>query len=220
MGTTMTNQSHATTFAGIVSLAAAASAPRKLDRSGPDATSDTSLVARVAQGDRQALHVLFARHQNAVFRFVLRLTGNHAAAEDIVSEVFIDLWRQASAFEGRARLSTWLFAVARNKACSAMRRRTDEPLEDGVAESIPDDAATPEEALGASTRGAALRDCLERLSPLHREIIDLVYYHEKSVEECSAIVGAPVATVKTRVFYARRQLADLLRAAGIATAQA
>jgi RNA polymerase sigma-70 factor (ECF subfamily) len=184
-----------------------------------DNVSDESLVARVAEGDRRAIQLLFTRHQQKVYRFVLRLVANSATAEDIVSDVFIDLWRHAARFERRAQLSTWLLAIARNKALSAMRRRVDQPLEDGMAETIPDPAITPEETWDANKRAAVLRKCLERLSPAHREIIDLVYYHEKSVEEVSTIIGAPVATVKTRMFYARKRLADLLKAAGIETVQ-
>jgi RNA polymerase sigma-70 factor (ECF subfamily) len=183
-----------------------------------DIASDEALVARVADSDQCAIALLLARHQQTVFRFVLRLVADRATAEDIVSEVFIELWRQASRFEGRARLSTWLLAIARNKALSVMRQRVDQPLEDRVAEAIPDDAATAEEKLDAAKRGAILRDCLARLSPAHREIIDLVYYHEKSVEEAATIVGVPAATVKTRMFYARRRLAELVKAAGIETA--
>jgi RNA polymerase sigma-70 factor, ECF subfamily len=182
------------------------------------AASDEALLARVAEGDRRAIGLLVARHQRAVYAFALRMIGNAATAEDIVSEVFIELWRQAWRFEGRARLSTWLIAIARNKALSAMRHRVDQPLEDSAAETIPDDAVTVEESLDAAKRSAILRNCLERLSPAHREIIDLVYYHEKSVEEAAAIVGAPAATVKTRMFYARRRLAELVKAAGIDTA--
>jgi RNA polymerase sigma-70 factor (ECF subfamily) len=100
-----------------------------------------------------------------------------------------------------------------------MRRRADRPLDDGIAATIPDDAPTPEETLDVEKRGALLRTCLKRLSPAHREIIDLVYFHEKSVEDVSAIVGAPAATVKTRMFHARKQLAALLRAAGVDGAQ-
>jgi RNA polymerase sigma-70 factor (ECF subfamily) len=180
-----------------------------------DAASDETLVARVAEGDHRAIGLLLARHQQTVYRFVLRLIADRTTAEDIVSEVFIELWRQASRFEGRARLSTWLLAIARNKALSVMRHRVDQQLEDGVAEAIPDDAATAEDTFDAATRGAILRDCLKRLSSAHREIIDLVYYHEKSVEEVATIVGAPEATVKTRMFYARRHLAGLVKAAGI-----
>jgi RNA polymerase sigma-70 factor (ECF subfamily) len=193
------------------SCASPAASPRDVT----DTASDEALVARVADGDRRAIRLLLARHQQTVFRFVLRFVADRATAEDIVSEVFIELWRQAARFEGRARLSTWLLAIARNKALSVMRQHVDQPLEDSVAEAIPDDAATAEENLDAAKRGAILRDCLTRLSPAHREIIDLVYYHEKSVEEAATIVGAPAATVKTRMFYARRRLAELVKAAGI-----
>jgi RNA polymerase sigma-70 factor (ECF subfamily) len=182
-----------------------------------DKISDVALVARVADGDRQALRLLFVRHQPKVYRFVLRLVANDATAEDVVNEVFFDLWRQAASFEGRAQLSTWLLAIARNKALTAMRGRLHGPLDDAAAEAIPDPAGTAEEALDASQRGALLRQCLTKLSSAHREIIDLVYYHEKSVDEVAGIIGVPAATVKTRMFYARKRLGELLRAAGIET---
>jgi RNA polymerase sigma-70 factor, ECF subfamily len=184
-----------------------------------DSVSDYSLMARVAQGDRRAIRLLFDRYQLIVYRFVLRQVANSATAEDIVSDVFLDLWRHAASFEGRARLSTWILAIARNKAASAMRHRIDQPLDDAVAAAIPDRAITADEALDAAKRSAILRHCLEQLSPAHREIIDLVYYHEKSVEEVATIVGVPAATVKTRMFYARKRLAEHLRAAGIETVQ-
>jgi RNA polymerase sigma-70 factor (ECF subfamily) len=179
--------------------------------------ADETLMERVAQGDRQALRLLFGRHQLKVYRFALRLVDNAATAEDIVSEVFLELWRHAASFEGRARLSTWLLAIARNKAVSVMRGRVDAPLDDTMAQAIPDGAGTAEESLDASQRSAVMRRCVAQLSPAHREIIDLVYYHEKSVEEVATIVGVPAATVKTRMFYARRRLAEHLRAAGVET---
>jgi RNA polymerase sigma-70 factor, ECF subfamily len=145
--------------------------------------------------------------------------GNSAAAEDIVSEVFLELWRRAASFERRAQLSTWLLAITRNKALSTLRARVDQPLDDAMAEAMPDPAITAEESLQASERNALVRRCLERLSPAHREIIDLVYYHEKSVDEVAAIVGVPAATVKTRMFYARKRLAELVKDAGITTPQ-
>jgi RNA polymerase sigma-70 factor, ECF subfamily len=184
-----------------------------------DDGSDECLVARVAQNDRRALQLLFGRHRQMVYRFALRLVGNSATAEDIVSEVFLELWRRAASFERRAQLSTWLLAITRNKALSALRARVDQPLDGAMADAIPDPAITAEESLQASERSAVLRQCLERLSPAHREIIDLVYYHEKSVDEVAAIVGVPAATVKTRMFYARKRLAELAKDAGITTPQ-
>jgi RNA polymerase sigma-70 factor (ECF subfamily) len=149
-----------------------------------------------------------------VYRFALRLVGNAATAEDIVSEVFLELWRRAASFERRAQLSTWLLAITRNKALSTLRVRVDQPLDDAVAEAMPDPAISAEDSVEASERSAVVRRCLERLTPAHREIIDLVYYHEKSVDEVAAIVGVPAATVKTRMFYARKRLAQLVKDAG------
>jgi RNA polymerase sigma-70 factor (ECF subfamily) len=80
---------------------------------------------------------------------------------------------------------------------------------------IADDAETPEACLDRSTTNAILRACVAKLSPAHREIINLVYYHEKSVEEAGLIIGIPQSTVKTRMFYARKQLTDLLKVAGV-----
>ncbi len=181
-------------------------------RAGGD---DRALMARVATGDRQAIRILFERYQLKVYRFVLRLVANNATAEDVVSEVFLELWRHAAEFEGRAQLSTWILAIARNKAMSALRSRIDQPLDDAAAEAIPDLSATADILLDESRRSAALRYCLQQLPAAQREIIDLVYYHGKSVEEVAAIVGIPAATVKTRMFYARKRLSEYLRDVGI-----
>jgi RNA polymerase sigma-70 factor, ECF subfamily len=178
-------------------------------------TSDEVLIGRIANGDRLAMQVLFARHHVRVYRFVLRRTRNEATAEDVISDVFLDVWRQAGKFEGRSAVSTWLLSIARFKALSALRRRGDAELDDESAEAIEDQADDPEVALAKKDKGAALQQCLANLSAEHREIVDLVYYHEKSVEEVAGIVGIPEATVKTRMFYARKKLSELLKERGI-----
>ena len=178
-------------------------------------TSDEVLIARIAGGDRLAMQALFARHHVRVYRFVLRLVRNEATAEDMISEVFLDVWRQAGKFEGRSAVSTWMLSIARFKALSALRRKPEQELDDETAERIEDQADDPETALAKKDKGAVLRQCLTALSNEHREIIDLVYYHEKSVEEVAGIVGIPEATVKTRMFYARKKLSELLKEQGI-----
>ncbi len=178
-------------------------------------TSDEALIRAVASGDRDAMRVLFGRHHVRVYRFVHRLTGNAALADDTVSEVFIDVWRQAGRFEGRSSVSTWILAMARFKALSAMRRQKEDQLDEAAAEAVPDVADTPETIAAKGSKSAVLRRCLTQLSAEHREVIDLVYYHEKSVEEVAAILTIPENTVKTRMFYARRRLSELLKDAGI-----
>jgi RNA polymerase sigma-70 factor (ECF subfamily) len=175
--------------------------------------SDEILIGRIAGGDRLAMQALYARHHVKVFRFVLRLVRNEASAQDLISEVFLDVWRQAARFEGRSAVSTWILAIARFKALSSVRRRKEAQLDEEEAERIEDEADTPEVALQKKDTGEVLRQCLAKLSPDHREIIDLVYYHEKSVEEVAEIVDIPENTVKTRMFYARKKLAELLKQA-------
>jgi RNA polymerase sigma-70 factor, ECF subfamily len=179
------------------------------------APADEALIGRIARGDRLAMQVLFARHHVRVYRFVLRLLRDEMAAEDIISDVFLDVWRQADRFEGRSAVSTWLIAIARFKALSQLRKRREDGLDEETAESIEEPSDDPELAVEKQDKGAKLRKCLAGLSAEHREIIDLIYYHEKSVEEVARIVGIPENTVKTRMFYARKKLGELCRTAGI-----
>jgi RNA polymerase sigma-70 factor, ECF subfamily len=178
-------------------------------------TSDEVLIGRIENGDRLAMQVLYARYHVRVFRFVVRLVRDEATAEDLISEVFLDVWRQAGRFEGRSTVSTWMLAIARFKAISALRRRSDEELDEDAAGAIEDPSDDPATALEKKDKSVVIRKCLMGLSAEHREIVDLVYYHEKSVEEVADIVGIPVNTVKTRMFYARKRLAELLKAGGI-----
>src|SRR6184192_3210468 len=178
-------------------------------------TSDEMLIGRIANGDRLAMQVLYARYHVRVFRFVVRLVRDEATAEDVISEVFLDVWRQAGRFEGRSAVSTWMLAIARFKALSALRRRPDQELDDRTIGASEDPSDDPAAALEKKDKSAMIRKCLTGLSAEHREIVDLVYYHEKSVEEVAEIVGIPENTVKTRLFYARKKLAELLKAAGI-----
>jgi RNA polymerase sigma-70 factor (ECF subfamily) len=177
--------------------------------------SDDKLLARIRAGDNLALQALYGRHHVKVFRFALRLLRNEQNAEDVVSEVFIDVWRNPAGFEGRSEATTWLLAIARNKAYSLLRKKKEDQIDEDSAAEIEDAADNPEVVMQKKTKGDLLRACLSHLSVEHREVIDLVYYHDKSVEEVALIVGAPEGTVKTRMFHARKKLSELVQAAGI-----
>ena len=176
--------------------------------------SDRELVERVARGDRAAVRLLFMRHHARVYRFAARQTGSDMMADDIANEVFLELWRQAPAFEGRSEVSTWLLGIARFKALSALRKKKEEWIGDDDAAAIPDTADTPEVAVMKDDKATALRGMVNALPEEHRTVIDLAYYHAKSVAEIAGILSIPVATVKTRMFYARKKLGEALKAAG------
>ena len=196
----------------IRSGSAAAAVPANAATTGAY-SSDEMLVTRIAAGDKLAMQALFARHRASVYRWLLRFVGNETVAEDLLSDVFFDVWQQAGRFEGRAAVTTWLLSIARFKALSARRRRTHAELDETIEATVADSADDPEIALQKKSRSELVRTALMKLSPDHREIIDLVYYHEKSVEDCALILGIPAATVKTRMFYARKKLAEQVQEA-------
>ena len=179
----------------------------------PETSSDEMLIRRIAQRDQLAMRALFGRHRVPLYRWLLRLVGDEALAEDLLSDVFLDVWRQAATFEARSSVSTWLMAIARYKALSARRRRPDVELDEKIASRVADPADDPEVVLQKKTRAELLRHSLARLSPEHGEVVDLVYFHGKSVKEVAEIVGIAAATVKTRMFYARKKLAEFVATA-------
>ena len=182
---------------------------------GNDDASDEGLIRRIASGDRRAMQVLYTRHSTRVFRFLQRLVHNETKAEDLMSDVFFDVWQQAGRFEGRSSVSTWLLSIARFKALSSFRQRQHEALEPETEDALEDEADNPEVVLQKVSKADALKQCIGALTVAHREVIDLVYYHERSVEEVSVILGIPENTVKTRMFHARKRLSELLKQAGI-----
>jgi RNA polymerase sigma-70 factor, ECF subfamily len=174
-----------------------------------DRRTDETLIRAIATGSQAAMGTLYGRHSIRVYRFLVRLLSDAGSAEDIVSEVFLGVWRQAGTFEGRSQVSTWILSIARFKALTALGRRRDgQP--DEATEMVADTADTPEQAVLRTDRNAQLRGCITQMSREHREVINLVYYHDKSVEEVAEIIHLPKNTVKTRMFYARKRLACLL----------
>ncbi|BCM16658.1 sigma-70 family RNA polymerase sigma factor [Mesorhizobium sp. J8] len=176
--------------------------------------TDRALVDRVAKGDRAAVRLLFMRHHARIYRFVARQTGSEMMADDIANEVFLELWKQAPSFEGRSEVSTWLLGIARFKALSLLRKKKEDWIDDDDAAQVPDGADTPEIVTMKEDKAAALRRFVDALAEEHRTVIDLAYYHGQSVTEIGEVLGIPVATVKTRMFYARKKLGEALKAAG------
>jgi RNA polymerase sigma-70 factor, ECF subfamily len=160
---------------------------------------------RVAAADKNALHILFSRYHLAVYRFVLQRLQDKALAEDVTAAVFLEVWRHASRFEGRTTVLTWILSIARDKTFAARPNSL-----------VRSDATDgPDAPLPVRDRNAVLRKCLTRLPVEHREVIDLVYYQEQSMASVATILGIPPDDAKTRVFDARKRLADELRKSGI-----
>jgi RNA polymerase sigma-70 factor, ECF subfamily len=177
--------------------------------------ADTALVQAIASGDKTAVKLLYLRHRERIYRFVLRLTGSEATADEIVNEVFLEVWRHAGRFNGKSQVATWLLAIARFKAISQSRRRSEAPLDDGALASIEDPADGPVACVEKRQRSDILQTCMAKLTPIQREAINLIYYQGKKIEDVAQCTGTPVSTIKTRLHYARNRMAELLAAAGV-----
>src|SRR6202020_719308 len=130
----------------------------------------------------------FARHNVRVFRFLLRIVGNEAMAEDLLNEVFVEVWRGANRFEARSQVSTWILGIARFKGRAALRRRSYVELDDEAAESIEDQADNPETLAQKSDRSAILQACLKQLSSAHRQGVVFAFFHHQTLEEVRPIM--------------------------------
>ncbi len=177
--------------------------------------ADDELIARVAGNDSVALEALYTRHEPRIFRFIQRIVRNEAVAEELTNEVFVDVWRHARSYERRSLATTWLLSIAHNRAISSLRKRREEAWDEDEAAELHDEADPSDVVMQKAEKGRMLRKCVDALPADHREILDLIYYHELSVSEASAVLNVPEGTVKTRLFTARQRLSELLKKAGV-----
>ena len=175
---------------------------------------DDELIRRVVARDRRAFEELYMRHAGRLHRYLFRLIGNPEVTEEVLDDVMVVVWQNASRFNHTSRVSTWIFGIAHHKALKARARlsgrRSETPLSD---DEMTDDGG-PEAATAQSEVSRLVARGLETLPPEQRAVVELTLYGERSYQEIAEITRAPVNTVKTRMFHARRRLAPLLAALG------
>ena len=174
-------------------------------REQPDARSDLRLIALIGERDGEAFQELYRKYQSRLARFLSNLVRHPHLVEEVLDDTMMVVWERGGSFKGESKLSTWIFAIAYRKAMRALLRY-DEPVEDTGAENRESGQAGPEDECGSSKLHGLLRQAMEELSPDHRAVVDLTYFHELGYREIAEILGCPVDTVKTRMFYARRHL--------------
>ncbi|QQZ28892.1 sigma-70 family RNA polymerase sigma factor [Thiothrix subterranea] len=179
--------------------------------------SDEALMERISQGDQQAFSQLYLRYQPKLVKYCSRvLRDDMAQAADLVDEAMFDVWRSAENFAGRSKVSTWIYSITRNKMVSWLRKTSEMTLEDeSILDAMIDPAASPHEELALDDMKQQLLRLMDQLTEEHREVIRLTYFEDKSVKEVAIVLDISENTVKTRMFYARKRLAQLLEKAGI-----
>ncbi len=173
---------------------------------------DEALLARIAQGDQQAMQSLYERYRLRLWRYLWSLLGGEAEwTEEVLQDTFLAVWRSAERYRGEARVATWLYHTARHLAGNARRdrrRRGGDAVACLDGEAMGDvHQPSHEEAV---VNRLALSDALQQIAPKHREVIELVFYHGFQLHEIAEILEVPVGTVKSRLSYARRALQDKL----------
>jgi RNA polymerase sigma-70 factor (ECF subfamily) len=173
---------------------------------GPE-VADAALVRRVAAGDDAALAALYDRYASVMLAIAVRILGDRREAEDLLHDVFLEVWKQAHTFdENRGSARGWLFlrmrsrALDRRKSAAFSRRSDSAPQQRADAADAPDVAADRE----------AMRRALAQLPDAHRQALELGYYEGLSSSEIAERLGVPIGTVKSRVARALACLRELL----------
>ena len=179
--------------------------PAQGDKAQSERDADLRLIALVGRGDADAFNALYRKYQTRLTRFLANLVRQPQIIEEVLDDTLMVVWERANDFKGESKLSTWIFAIAYRKAMKAVRRY-DAPIEDHDAENRASHEAGPEDAFGQTRLHRLLRGAMAGLSPDHRGVVELTYFQDLSYREIAEIMNCPVDTVKTRMFYARRQL--------------
>src|SRR4029453_9355781 len=171
----------------------------------PSGPNEGELIGRVAAGNLDAFEQLYRLYRPRLARFLIALVQRPQLVEEVLNDTMMVVWQTAHKFRGASKPSTWIFAIAYRKAVKA-KVRWPEPVEDEIQDTRVSPDPGPDQQLHHRRLHDALMTAMERLSPDHRAVVDLTYFHGMGYREIAEIMSCPVDTVKTRMFHARRRL--------------
>jgi len=175
----------------------------------PDVSDDARLLALVSAGDLHAFEQLYRAYHPRLKRFLANILRRPHLVDEVLNDTMMVVWRQPEKYNGKSKVSTWIYAIAYRKDLKALRRR-DEPIEDKTADARPSADPGPEQNVGQRQLQTLLLKAMGELSADHRAVVDLTYFHEIGYREIAELMDCPVDTVKTRMFHARRRLKAML----------
>lgn len=174
---------------------------------------DEALFSRVRSGDRQALAALVERYHSPLLKFLFRMTGQAQTAEDLVQETFIHILTYRGVAPERFR--PWIYQIARNLArdrfrSASFRKEVDARLDSDLDDEVTVDPQDVESLVLQASDSRRVILLLQRLTASQREVLVLRFYHELPLEEIAEITGAPLGTVKSRLFHGLRRARQIL----------
>ncbi|WP_254075493.1 RNA polymerase sigma factor [Paenibacillus tritici] len=181
-----------------------------------DTTDDKQWMLLIAQKDSNALELLYDRYERFIYSFAYQIVKDPAAAEDIMQELFLRLWKNAGQIDfGKGKLLTWMFTVTRKLAIDHLRKRDarlpQQSVDFGNLEQVQDLTALTGDVAGLLTAGEEIREALLGLSRDQQQVMDMIYYQGYTQQEVAQLVAIPPGTVKGRVRLAMKQLHKSVR---------
>jgi RNA polymerase sigma-70 factor (ECF subfamily) len=178
-------------------------------------SEDGKLLELIAKGDHQAFREIYDTYYKRIYLFSYRQLGEGESAQEVANEVMLAVWKGAKRFRGESKPSTWIFGIAVNKVRKAIKKKPPPHKDLETVEKEADNTITQDDATYSVELREKMRMAINKLSPEHREVLDLTYYQGLSIKEIAEIVDCPPNTVKTRMFYARKRLGGILQEMGI-----
>lgn len=189
-----------------------------MEKSNPSEIPDNELLRRSSNGDADSFGEFYDRYSTPIFNYILRLTHEKSAAEELLQEVFLAAWQGSKRFRGNSSVKTWIFRIAHNQAVSWLRknRKDQQPIitESEIPDSITGGGASPEEFSFQNWQADQIFQALDQLSENHRAVIELTFIHEFTQKEIAQIMKCPTGTVKSRMSHALRRLNGILQQMG------
>lgn len=179
-----------------------------------------ALIERIVAGDKRAFEALFGTYGERVFRYAFRIVHDAAIAEEVANDVMLQVWNSASEFASRSKVSTWILGITRHVALNAIRRKQVTTVDIDATPEPADASASdvPAHEHDRAVLKTSLKRALTKLSPDHREVIELTFFQGLNYQEIAQVVGCPENTVKTRMFHAKKQLRTTLQRSGLEVA--
>lgn len=171
------------------------------------------LLQRVAVKDEQAFVTIHRAMGRRVFAYALRLLKSHEQAEEVTSDTLYEVWKNPERFNGLSRFSTWVLGIARHRVLDRIRSpsRMIDTASTPIDDSIPADEEAALDRIAACERETGVRNCMDKLSDVHRECLHMVFYEGAPLADVALVQGCPENTVKTRLFHARQKIQNCLR---------
>ena len=180
----------------------------------PGSDPDLTLIQSMASGDLHALDELYARHGPGILSYLTTFLNNRQQAEEVLQDVMLTAWTSAATFRGESKVRTWLLVIARNRAINSVRRKSPHVIPFDEALDSPSADTTPMERVEKNARKQMLNEALSRLPEAHREILELVFYHQLTGPEVAEVLDINLGTVKSRLHRAKEMLRRVLEMMG------